>query len=331
MRRLLWLLPLLAAAWFGYWAAATWSLRGAIDGWLEARQAEGWQAKTGFETAGFPGTISVGLTDLALADPETGLAVRADRIDLAARALWPADVTVALPLTPITLATPQGRGALVMQDGLMSLDTYSGTALELAQLGWTGAAWSVDGPAGALVQADALVLTLTHVDGATYDLRAEAPGFAPGVALREDLRIPAAWPAAFDIAEAQARVTFDRPWDRRALEDRRPQPTRIDVEVAEARWGDLRLRFAAALDVDGRGVPTGTVNLRADNWPVMLDLAQAAGVLDARARPQVEGVLARLAGLGGSPDALDVQLNFAAGLVAVGFIPVGPAPRLRLR
>ncbi|MEM6374112.1 MAG: DUF2125 domain-containing protein [Pseudomonadota bacterium] len=126
-------------------------------------------------------------------------------------------------------------------------------------------------------------------------------------------------------------MTFDRPWDRRALEDRRPQPTRIDVEAAEARWGDLRLRFAAALDVDDRGVPTGTVNLRADNWPVMLDLAQAAGFLDARARPQVEGVLARLAGLGGSPDALDVQLNFAAGLVAVGFIPVGPAPRLRLR
>ncbi|MEL7100092.1 MAG: DUF2125 domain-containing protein [Pseudomonadota bacterium] len=322
---------MLSLLWAGYWGAATWSLRAGIAAWLDMRQSEGWQAEADLETTGFPATIAVGLTDLALADPDTGLAIAAARVDLSARTIWPADVTVALPDTPIIVATPQGRGALEMQDGVLALDTYPGTTLALAQLGWTGAAWSINGPAGALIEAASLTLTFTHAGGMAYDLHAAAPRFAPGAALRTQLRIPAAWPAVFDVAEAQGRIAFDRPWDRRALDDRRPQPVRIDIDRAEARWGDLRLRLAAALDVDARGVPTGTVNLRADNWPVMLDLAQTAGLLDSRTRPQAEAVLTRLASLGGRPDSLDVQLNFAAGLVAVGFIPVGPAPRLVLR
>ncbi|MEO0939034.1 MAG: DUF2125 domain-containing protein [Pseudomonadota bacterium] len=331
MRRLLWSVPLIAVIWFGYWAAASWSLRGAIATWLEARHTEGWQAEAGLATTGFPGSIGVRLLDLALADPATGLAITARAIGIEGRALWPADITVTLPPDPITVATPQGRGALVMQEAALSLDTYPGTALEVAELGWRAANWSVTGPQGEALRAGGLTLNMSHLGGTTYALVAEAPGIAPGDAARTSLRIPAAWPAVFDVARAEGEITFDRAWDRRALEEARPQPTRIDLSLAEARWGDLRLRLAAALDVNADGVPTGTVNLQADNWPVMLELATDAGLLDPRARPQIEAGLTRLARLNGNPEALDVQLNFAAGLVAVGIIPVGPAPRFVIR
>lgn len=331
MRRLLWIVSLIAVIWFGYWAAASWSLRGAIATWLEARQAEGWQADAQLETSGFPASIGVLMSDLALADPATGLAINASTLGIEGRAIWPADITVTLPPDAITIATPQGRGTMTMQDAAMRLDTYPGTALELAELDLSGANWSVNSPQGEAVRAASLTLRMTHTGGTTYAFKAEAPGIAPGDATRARLRIPAQWPAVFDVAKAEAQVRFDRAWDRRALEDARPQPTRIDLSLAEARWGDLRLRLAAALDVNEEGVPAGTVNLQADNWPVMLDLATDAGLLDPRARPQIEAGLTRLARLNGNSEALDVQLNLAAGLIAVGIIPVGPAPRLVIR
>lgn len=332
MRRLVWSVLVLGLLWSAWWFGIGTALRTGIAGWFDARRAEGWQADLARPAlTGFPARVGVVLDDIALADPGTGLAVRMDDLSLTAPAYWPADPRIDLPPTPITIATPQGRGTLQMAQGAIALDTYAGTALALTSLGWTGGAWNAAGPQGDLAQAAGLTLTMTHVADTTYDIRVAAPGFAPGAALRGPLRVPAEWPVTFDALTAQARLRFDVPWDRRALEDRRPQPRAIQISSAEAVWGDLSLRLAADLTVDAAGVPTGTVNLRAENWPVMLDLAEAAGVIDPRLRAQAQQGLSRLARLSGSPDSLDVQLNLAHGMMAVGIIPVGPAPRLVIR
>ncbi|MEM8576862.1 MAG: DUF2125 domain-containing protein [Pseudomonadota bacterium] len=332
MRRLVWLLGIVALLGTAWWFGVSTALSQGITGWFEARRAEGWQAElAGPDRKGFPARVGLALRDVALADPATGLAIGLDRLDIYAPTLWPADPRVDLPATPITVATPQGRGALTMAEGTLALDTYPGTALGLAGLGWTSGAWSVEGPEGGLLRATGLTLTMDHVEGATYDLRLAAPGFAPGDALRRPLRVPEDWPVQFEALTGAARITFDVPWDRRALEARRPQPRVIKISAADAVWGELSLRLAADLTVDAAGVPTGSVNLRAENWPIMLDLAEASGLLDPRLRVQAQQGLNQLARLTGDPDSLDVQLNLAQGLIAVGFIPIGPAPRLVIR
>ncbi|MEL6452193.1 MAG: DUF2125 domain-containing protein [Pseudomonadota bacterium] len=332
MRKLIWVIALVPLAWCAWWFAAQTGLHSTVEAWFEERRAEGWQAELGaLEGGGFPVALRAGLRDVALADPDTGVAVETAALDIAAPAWWPGDVTVALEDGPILLASPLGRSTLVMEDGVMALNLHPGTALELEAMGWTAGAWHVRDGDAVQVSADSLTLTMTQRDGAAYALVAEARAFAPGAAARAALRLSDSLPQAFDSLALRADVTFDRPWDRRALSAQRPQPRAIDLHLAEARWGDLRINVAADLVVDGAGVPEGTLALQAENWPAMLDLAEAAGVLPAALRGQAEGVLGMLAGASGSRDTLDVELSLRGGAVYLGFLPLGPAPRLRLR
>ena len=114
------------------------------------------------------------------------------------------------------------------------------------------------------------------------------------------------------------------------MEERRPQPTRIDLRLAEAAWGPLQISLSGGMDVDTAGVPEGQVTVRAENWREMLRMAQSAGALPEPVVQTAERALGFLAGLGGNPEALDVQLNLTGGRIAIGPVPLGPAPRLIL-
>jgi hypothetical protein len=332
MRKVMWSVAVLAVAWSGWWAVASTGLRGGVQAWIDARAAEGWQAEVSdIEGGGFPLQLRAGLTDLALADPEAGLAVQTARIDIAAPAWWPGDVVVTLDDGPMLVASPLGRNTVVMQDGRMALNLHPGTALKLEAMGWTSGPWSVATPGGPLAQADDLTLTMTQTQGAAYDLVASATGFAPGDGARQGLRLPDGFPRAFDSLQVQAAVTFDTEWDRSALDTRRPQPRQITLHRAEAHWGLMQINIAADLIVDANGTPEGIVALQAQNWRSILDLAEASGTLPAALRRQAEGVLQALAGASGNENSLDVTLTLRGGVIALGFIPLLPAPRIVLR
>ncbi|APX12265.1 DUF2125 domain-containing protein [Tateyamaria omphalii] len=332
MRRLMWIVALVALVWCGWWWAASSGLRGGVSAWFDARAAEGWQAEVQEVTGGgFPLTLRAGLRDVALADPQAGLAIRTGTLDIAAPAYWPGDVTVTLDDDPILIASPFGRSTLTMADGVMALNLHPGTALELEALGWTSGPWQVEDAQGILAQAGDLTLTMVQTDGATYALTAAAQSFAPGSAARRNLRLPDTFPGAFDSLQMRADITFDTAWDRRALDQRRPQPRVIDLHLAEAIWGDLQFNLSADLTVDAQGNPSGTVAIQAENWRTMLDLAENVGALPAQLRGQVEGVFQALAGASGNDDTLDVELTLRDGAIRLGFIPLAPAPRLILR
>lgn len=333
MRLVLRLALLICLLWSGWWAVASYGLSQGIEGWLDARRAEGWQADVSeVASAGFPTRIAKTLHDLALADPDTGVAVMLDDLTISTATHWPGYAEVALPQTPIRLAVPGAKSQMQVADGRLSLDLHPGTDLELSRLAAETGAWSLSRDTGVLLQADALQVAMEQGDVAeAYAFRLDAPNAAPGAVLRERLRVPEAWPIAFDQFALAADVTFDLPWDRSAVEAQRPQPRVIKLHLAEAIWGDLRLKLAADLSVDAQGVPEGTANIQAQNWQVMLELAARAGLLPPALKEQAERGLSTLASLNGNPETLDVQINFAGGYMAVGFIPIGPAPRLILR
>ena len=332
MRKITWVLVLAAIAWSGWWAVASFGLRSSISAWLDARSAEGWQAEvSAVRGGGFPMTLHAGLTDLALADPRAGLAITTDSLQISAPAWWPGNVLVILDDGPILVASPVGRNTLTMQNSVMALNLHPGTALELNALGWTSDQWTVANTAGPAVQADDLTLTMTQTSGPTYDIVARANTFSPGDATRRALRLPDGFPRAFDSLQMQATITFDTPWDRRALDVRRPQPRQINLHLAEARWGDLHLNVAAELSVDENGIADGTVALQAQNWRSILDLAERSGSLPSALRRQSESILRALAQASGNPNALDITLNVNQGVIALGFIPLMPAPRFTLR
>ena len=122
MRRLIWIVGLAALAWVGWWWAASTGLHRGLDGWLADRRAEGWQAEvSAMDGGGFPLSLRATMRDLALADPDTGIAVRTQALNVTAPAWWPGDVTLVLDDRPIRIASPYGQSELTMTGGVRNL------------------------------------------------------------------------------------------------------------------------------------------------------------------------------------------------------------------
>jgi len=334
MRRLVWLGLILALLWSGWWVFAAFSIQDGLDAWLADRRSEGWQAEVADRrVAGYPLAFDTRVDAPALADPQTGLAFNASGLALYAPAYAPGQVTVSLPQDEIILATPFGARTVLADAAKARLSLSGGGAAEVAHMSLTSDAWQLLAPAGMLMSAEGLTLQMDQdeADGTLYHFGLESPAFQPGDVPRRAARIPADWPSTFDSLVLDMTVRFDRPIDRRTVEDRRPQPRRIDLRVAEAAWGDLSLRFSAALDVSDDGRPTGEFAVQARNWRTLVDVAENTGTLPARLRPQVEQILEALARGGGNAEALDVTLTLRNGDIFLGFIPLGSVAPLVIR
>ena len=334
MRRFVWLVIILAALWGGWWAFAAQNLRSGTALWLEDRRSEGWQAEaTTTEVSGFPLALTLMLENPELADPETGVAFSTALLRLDSPAWWPGHVAMTLPAQSFQIASPEERRIVAFENAQANLRLRPGTALELEHSGVTSGPWQLSSPDGTIWGAGGFELSVQQsTDAATqYALSVNAPTFTPGGVIRSALRVPQDWPIAFDSLTIEGLVNFDRPIDRRAVEERRPQPRQIDLELAEAVWGTLSLRASAQLTVSEQGLATGQMSFQARNWQEILALAETAGVLPVALRPQLEKVLSALARGGGNPDAIDLTLNVRDSAIFLGFIPLGELHPLILR
>ena len=130
---------------------------------------------------------------------------------------------------------------------------------------------------------------------------------------------------------ALASVDFTGPWDRHAIENARPQITRIKLDEFDATWGELGLKAVGTVDVDERGLPTGEVAIKAKNWRKMIEIAEASGAIAPELVSTVTGALQFVAGLSGNSKTLDVTLRLSGGAVFLGPIPIGAAPIIKIR
>lgn len=335
MRILLAMILVAAAGWAGYWFFGAQSIERGLRGWLDARAADGWVVSVDdLRTAGFPNRFDTTLDRIELADPATGWAWRAPFFQVLALsyrphhliAVWPDGQTLATPLQRIDIASDPMRGSLVFAGGsAFTLDRATITASDVA-LASTGG-WQAT-----MADSQLAIRRTPARAGHSYDIAFSATDLAlpDGVAAR--LGQGALVGDTVQRLSVDAQVVFDAPWDRRAIEQRRPQPRRIDLTLARASWGGLDLRVAGTLDVDDTGIPSGSITVKATNWRDMLAMAQAAGLIPANLGRLVEGGLAQIARMNGNPDTIDVPLRFADGRISLGgVLPLGPAPRLVLR
>jgi len=334
MRILLAVILLAATAWSGYWFLGAQAAERGLGDWFDARAAEGWVVGYGsLRTAGFPNRFDTTLRDVRLADPATGWAWSAPMFQALALsyrprhmiAVWPDRQTLATPLQTITISSDRMRGSVVVED--LQAFALERATIEFASVGIASTAdWRASLALGQLA------LRRTPAAPGGYDIALTAtdltlPRAITGVLAQSQMTGDTVQRLSLD-----ARVVFDAPWDRAAIEMRRPQPRRVEITLARASWGALDLRIAGDLDVDARGVPDGSLTVKATNWREMLAIAQAAGLVPAALAGLLEGGLARMARLSGNPDTLDLPLRFAGGRVSLGgVLPLGPAPRLVLR
>ena len=334
MSRILSILAAIALAWAAWWPLAAWMEARATTGWLEERRAAGWQAEwADVAVTGFPLTYVRRIAAPALADPGTGWAWRADALTLARprhpqlsepglTVSWPPEQELQTPWQRLEISSGVFQADLRLSGEADRLDsgTLDVTALEVV----SDAGWRMTLASGRLAALAAeaapeiVTLTLSAVD------------LAPPARMARALSDADLAPDAIERLQAEAEVTFDRPWDRAALEQARPQPRRVVVKDAALRWGALELRVAGTLDVGEDGTPEGELLVKATNWRELLAAARASGALPEGLAGAAEGALELASRLAGSPRTLDLPLGFSNGRTRLGPVPLGPAPVLRL-
>jgi len=335
MRMLLSVVLIATAAWSGYWFLASGSVKSGFATWFDERRADGWVAEYGdLSVAGFPNRIDTSFTELSLADPETGLAWDAPFFQILALSYKPNHVIAVWPNTQ-QLSTPYEKLTIQSSDMRASLVLRPNTDLTVERTTLTTEGLIIR-PEGAQDGTEIAQLTLAAervaVDAAaSYRLGLSSNGVAPALPLRDKVDPGGTLPDTLDALRADISVTFDKPWDRHAIEDARPQPRRIDIRLAEARWGQLEVLVAGDLEVDTAGLPDGALTIKARNWRDILALAMDSGALPEGFAGTLEDGLSLVASLAGNPKTLDIPLEFRNGRVFLGPVPIGTAPVLRLR
>ena len=332
MRVMLWVIGIVAAAWCGYWLVVSSSIENGAEDWFADRRAEGWQAEySSLNTRGFPYRFDTLLEDVALADPGTGVVWSAPEFEVVALAYRPNHIIALFPPEQ-TLRSPF-ETLTITNDDMRASARLGGTRLELlestAEMSGVKASstqgWEVT------LESGLLATRARGPQANTYDIFFDASNLRPSDALRLGIDPQGRLPDTFETLKLDARAGFDAPWDRFAVERGRPQPTRIEINEFDARWGQLELRAVGDFDVDPDGTPKGAVTVKATNWREIVSIGEALGTIPSGMVPTITRGLELLASMSGPANTIDVTLNFQNGFLSVGPLPLGPMPKLRLR
>jgi len=324
------ILILLVLVWGGWWYLATTGLQNAVQSWLEDRRAAGWQAQTqSLARTGFPLAIGAQLEGLSLDDPATDTALRIPAVTVSSAVYWPGHATVRLSDDPVTLSTPANTLTVGSSGTGASLRLHPGTTLQLEALRGQSSALTLDLVEGRVLSVAQITADMQQMsDPATYDIDLLAEGVTLGSLLRQNLQMPVSFPDTLAPVVADMTVTFERPWDRSALEGAVPQPRMLQIDRINAQWADIALTLGAALDIAPDGRATGTLRVALSNWKKVFDMALASGQVPAQWAQAVEGILGAMARSDGT---LDLKISVDRGRMRVGFIPLGELPPLILR
>jgi hypothetical protein len=333
MRKLIVVILVLAGLWAGYWMFGAKTTEKAFGQWFKARQSDGWIAEVStLETRGFPNRFDTFFTGLELADPNTGLAWTAPEFQILSLsykpnhviAVWPGTQTIATPLERLDIQGSNLKGSIIVApDPQLPLDRSSVVMDDLQFVSSKG--WHAGLEHGQLA--------VRRIDETknSYELQFDARNLTPASDIIQNLSTDDILPPVIENITLNATAEFTAPWDRAAVEIARPQPTRVDLEVFKAQWGELELWLAGGFDIDPDGSPTGDITIKAKNWKEMVEIARHSGAIAPELVSTITGALQFIAGLSGNSQTLDIPLRLDQGLVFLGPFPIGNAPNLRIR
>lgn len=326
MRALMWIVAVLTVIWCGYWFVGARVLTNEGRAVLDRMQQDGRLGYGTFSIGGFPARFEAVLADLSLRDPAAGWAWSVPDLAVHALAYSPNRVIAVLP--PVQRLRVAGESlALTTEDMRASVAFGLSSAVPLTHAEVVSAPLTARSDRGWSLAMEALRLAVRQEEGEgfRYRLGAEATALTLDGA-------PAVMLAKAGLAEGPGRVrldadaVLDRALDRSAAE-LPPRVTALSVRSLELDWGRLALRGAGDLLIGADGTPEGTIQLRLANWRDLPPLLVALGVIAEAEAPALTRTMGQLALLSGATGDLSLPLSFTGGWVALGPLPLGPAPR----
>ncbi len=325
MRLVVWITAIFAALYSGYWLVGS---RAALSGTraaLEEMRAEGRGDFAGVALHGFPSRFDITIDQPRLtgAGGQSGwsagflqifaLSYRPNHVIV----VWPHEQTVTLAGRDYPLTATDLRASL-------AVEASAALPLDHAELEGHDLALSL-GEAGGL-DVEKLILAARRTEGqaASQDVALVATNLRPDATLAARLDPAGKLPPGADEVRATATLGFDRPVDRGAL----AEPLRLQSIRAisgDLGWGGLQLHISGDLTADAAGFAAGEVEIAATDWERLPAMAVALGLLAPGDQRTFGNMLRIMAG--GRDGRLAVPLHFGDGMISVGPLYLGPAPR----
>ncbi|WP_296425540.1 DUF2125 domain-containing protein [Yoonia sp.] len=330
MRRLTFLVGLLAALYSGYWVLGAFAVKQGAATQISAAQRDGWGvAYRDLQLRGFPSRFDTTASDLVLTSPDGLWSWAAPFVQVFALSYRPNRVIVAFP-NDQTLRFGDQNMRITGDRLRASAGVAANTDLSFDAVTLDAAATTVVSDFGWTAGLDRAIAAMRAKPGAgnSYDIYVDADQLTlPATALHR-IDPQARLPQTITRIALDSTVTLDRALDRHAFDGQNSLPVaqRVVLNSFVLDWGDLGVRADGAVDIDALGVLNGRVTVRTAQWREIIALLVSAGAIDPGVAPTVVNVVATMA-----PDGqmLELPIMFRDGFVWVGPLPVGPAPRLR--
>lgn len=308
-----------ALLWCGYWFAGSSLIRQGVTDLADQERARGVSVDYGdVSVGGFPSRFDLTFTDLRLLDPQSGMGWHGPILRIFAMAYNPQHLIAIAPASQVVSLRGVERN-LTADDLRASVSFLLGPAFALNRSRIVGSNMEMGDWALGTLRAS------SDLQGgeAGHRLGLELLGLTLPAALRAQIDPQEGEPATVDRLHLDARARFDRPIDRTTLDDP-PHLTALDIADLTGIWGDIQVTAAGSLTADGNGFARGDLKITVRNWRKMLNLAVSAGLVPADRKSAIKSTLGFLSG---QSDKITATLTFRDGLVLLGPLPLGTAPR----
>jgi hypothetical protein len=326
MRWLLGAVVAVAVLWSGAWFAGSRLLQDRLAAALSAAAPQVGVAEVSL--AGFPNRFDVTFRAPSAVSPDGSLVWSAPFLQVLTLAYRPWHVVVAFP--PEQRFDWPGGGAALAAEGRLraSLVVRPVAGLPFARAQVEGATLALRPDAGMAVSLATLqaAAETDPADPLRLRLGVEAFGLAPDPALLAALPARSALPPAAERLFLDATLTLSSP---AALGAGPPLPVRaVEISGLALRWGPVALDGRGRIAADAQGFAAGEIALRLEGWQAALDAAVALGVLAPGVAETWAEFARRWSTAAGSGTVLEMPLTLSQGRMALGPIPLGPAPWL---
>ncbi|MCT2540018.1 DUF2125 domain-containing protein [Sedimentimonas flavescens] len=325
--RLIWAGLAVAGLYSGYWMAGTALLQRGAAMALEGARAEGRGDAEALQTGGFPARFALNLTRPELADPLAGWHWSAPSVQLWAPGWRPLELHLDTPPdSQLTLGGQQFMLSNSLGTGSLRLGLAPDLPLTGAQAELRDVALRPEGSAEPTLAAGRIDAVAELTDApATYRITAGITDVTlpPGTMART---LGAPLPDKIDALTLEATLRLDAALTG-ATQSAPPRIEEIGLQTLSLDWAGRGLSASGALKITASGQPEGTIQISTAEWRDWLDIAVAAGWIEARRQPALTGLGSYIAQNNGG--VLKVPLAFQNGRASLGPVPLGSAPVLQ--
>ncbi len=329
MRRLTILVAVMALIYSAYWfIGATATERGA-RGALDNLTQQGWDISyDSLNTRGFPSRFDTTFDEIDLSAPDGSIRFSAPFVQTMSLSYQPNHVIAAFPERQVL--TLGGQEIVIEADRLRaSGGVAANTALSLDMLTAEVGAAVLTSNFGWDLALDSGLLALREKgpQAFSYDAYINADGVALPSNLIALFDPTNAHPAKITTVVLDTTLTLDRGLDRHSLAEIERDPpllTAVELNKLTVNWGEMSLTGDGQFVIGTDGRPEGEITIRASEWRAMIDLLRSAELIQPGLLTMAEGFATSLSG---GATQLELPITFRDGIMLLGPLPVGPAPK----